>query len=240
VLGFGAAYVHTHVNEHKKAGYANVNQGFLTTYGTINVSDWYFDLGLWGGYYHIYNHRNISFPFFKTTARSTTNGWQLAPHFEVGYDGFQYKHCCGLGYGFEPFLMADWVANWERGFKEHGAGAFNMGQKERFSSLFRGETGFRMNQITTQNWGRIVFLEKISYAYQKAFHTGSITAFLVGLPGSFSVSTLAGAQNLGVAEFSMMFVFNNPNAPYVDFRYQGEFGSRYQSHQCVIEIGKDF
>ncbi len=240
VLGFGGAYVHTHVHEDKKAGYANVNQGFLTTYGTFTASDWYFDLGLWGGYYSLKNHRNISFPNFQATARSTTTGWQLAPHFEVGYDGWQYKRCYGPWYGFEPFLMADWVANWEKGFKEHGAETLNMGQKGRFCSLFRGETGFRLNQIAKFDWGRIVFLEKLSYAYQKAFHTGTITTFIVGVPGSFSVATLTGAQNLGVGEFSMLFIFNNPDAPYVNFRYQGEFSSHYQSHQAVLEIGKAY
>ena len=115
-----------------------------------------------------------------------------------------------------------------------------MAQKGRFCSLFRGETGLRFHQISEQDWGNLVFREKASYAYQKAFKTGNITAFLVGSPGTFTVSTLSGAQNLGVAELSMLFVFNNPNAPYVDFRYQGEFGSKYQSHQGMIEIGKDF
>jgi uncharacterized protein with beta-barrel porin domain len=115
-----------------------------------------------------------------------------------------------------------------------------MGQKGRFCSLVRGETGIRFHEIAEISWGRIVFSEKASYAYQKAFHTGSINAFLVGTPGSFSVDTLTGAQNLGVAEFSMLFVSSNPKTPYVDLRYQGEFGSRYQSHQGIVEIGKNF
>jgi hypothetical protein len=115
-----------------------------------------------------------------------------------------------------------------------------MGQNGRFCSLVRGETGLRIHEVAQRSWGKLVLREKVSYAYQKAFHTGSITAFLLGSPGSFTVTTLSGAQNLGVAEFSMLFIWNNPNAPYLDIRYQGEFGSSYQSHQGVIEIGKDF
>ncbi len=239
-VGVGGAYVYTHIDEKRGMGSANVQQGLLTVYGTLNASNWYFDLGLWGGYYHIDNSRKISFPFFKATARSDTNGWQLAPHFEVGYDAI-WLNCCGVEwFGLEPFLMADWVANWEKGFKEHGAGLLNMGQKGRFASLVRGETGLRIHETAIFDWGRMIFTEKVSYAYQKAFHTGTITAFLVGSPGTFAVTTLASAQNLGVAEFSMLFVFTNSHAPYVDLRYQGEFGSKYQSHQLVLEIGKDF
>jgi uncharacterized protein with beta-barrel porin domain len=240
VVGLGGAYVYDHVHEDHGAGHANVNQGFLTLYGTARADKWYFDLGVWGGYYHGNNQRKISFPGFKATAKSSTHGWQAAPHFEVGYDGFWMDTCTIDWFGVEPFLMADWVANWEKGFHEHGAGSLDMAQKGRFCSLFRGETGLRFHQISEQDWGNLVFREKASYAYQKAFKTGNITAFLVGSPGTFTVSTLSGAQNLGVAELSMLFVFNNPNAPYVDFRYQGEFGSKYQSHQGMIEIGKDF
>jgi uncharacterized protein with beta-barrel porin domain len=240
VVGFGAAYVYDHVKEDHGAGHANVNQGLLTVYSTLHADQWYFDLGLWGGYYHANNQRKISFPGVKATAKSDTHGWQLAPHFEVGYDGFNFPECGCKWFGIEPFLMADWVANWEKGFKEHGAGSLDMGQKGRFCSLLRGETGVRFDEIVRFDWGQMVFREKVSYAYQKAFHTGSITGFLVGSPGTFTVTTLTTAQNLGVGEFSMLFIFNNPNAPYIDLRYQGEFGSRYQSHQGMIEIGKDF
>jgi uncharacterized protein with beta-barrel porin domain len=240
VIGLGAAYVYTHIHEKKGAGHGNVNQGLLTVYGTLTASDWYFDLGLWGGYYHSDNQRNISFPGFSATAKSDTHGWQLAPHFEVGYDGLNFPECGCKWFSIEPFFMGDWVANWQKGFKEHGAGMLNMGQKGNFSSLVRGETGLRFYEVAEFNWGKLVFEEKASYAYQKAFHTGSVTSFLVGSPGAFTVTTLTGAQNLGVAEFSMLFIFNNLNAPYINIRYQGEFGSKYQSHQVMLEISKDF
>ena len=136
--------------------------------------------------------------------------------------------------------MADWVANWEDGFNEHGAGDLNMGQEDRFCSLVRGEAGFRFHEIAQFQWGCLVFREKGSYSYQKAFHTGEITAFLIGSPGSFTVNTLTSAQNLGVFQFSMLYLSSNPRAPYVDVRYQGEFGSRYQSHQGILEIGTKF
>jgi hypothetical protein len=123
---------------------------------------------------------------------------------------------------------------------ESGAGNYNMGQKGRFCSFLRSESGLRFHEITTFDWGRLIFREKASYAYQKAFSTGRITAFLVGSPGTFTVDTLTGAQNLGVFEFSMLFDAAHANVPYVDLRFQGEFGSHYQSYQGMLELGKAF
>jgi hypothetical protein len=240
VVGGGIAYVHTHVDEKENAGTANVDQGYLTVYGTLHATKWYSDLGLWGGYYHADNHRKISFPGFHATAKSSLHGWQLAPHIEMGYQNVISNPCLAKVFGIDPFLMGDWVANWEHGFREHGASPLNAKQNGRFSSLFRGETGLRFYETVCIDWGRIIFEEKASYAYQKMFGTGVITAFLVGSPGAFTVTTLTSAQNLGVAEFSMLFQPNNRKMPYVDLRYQGEFGSHYQSHQGILEIGKAF
>ncbi len=240
-IGLGGSYVYTHVHEKDNMGHAHVNQGFLGVYSTLHVDKWYFNLGLWGGYYHTNNHRHISFPLFDATAHSTTHGWQLAPHFEVGYAGDfsnigPKKHL----FGVRPFLLADWVPTWEHSFSEHGADGLNAHQKGKFCSLFRGETGLRFQEVLVYDCGILVFQEKGSYAYQKMFHTGTVTAFLVGAPGSFTVSTLVDAQNLGVAEFSVLFKPTNRSIPYFELSYQGAFGSKYQSHQGIFEMGKDF
>ena len=115
-----------------------------------------------------------------------------------------------------------------------------MQQKSQFCSMLRAEAGLRVHETMQCSWGDLVFEEKGSYAYQKMFHTGNVTAALVGSLGSFTVTTLTTAQNLGVAEFSILFKPSKKHLPYVDLRYQGEFGARYQSHQGIVEIGKDF
>lgn len=108
-----------------------------------------------------------------------------------------------------------------------------------FAHLFAVKPVFRLHEIIEFCWGRLVIREKGSYAYQKAFHTGHISAFLVGSPGSFTVTTLTGAQNLGVCKFSMLFISANCKMLYFDLRYQDEFDSQYQSHQGILEIGKE-
>ena len=107
-------------------------------------------------------------------------------------------------FGVGPFALADWVATWEHGFSEHGVVDYNVHQKGKFCSLFRGETGLRFHEIVKFDWGHLVFLEKGSYAYQKMFGTGTVTASFIGIPGSTGTyTTLSGAQNLGVVEFSV-------------------------------------
>ncbi len=241
VIGFGGSYVYTHVDEDSDAGHANVNQGFLGLYSNLCADKWYFDLAVWGGYYHTNNTRNNPFVTDSiVTTLSTTHGWQAAPHFEVGYDGYFAKACNVKWFGLEPFLLADWVANWEHAFSEHGEPGLNLHVRGKFCSLLRTETGLRFHEIVKFNWGDLVFQEKGSYAYQKMFHTGTLTSSLIGLPGTFSFTTLTGAQNLGVIEFSVFLKPSSRSVPYFDFRYQGEFGSKYQSHQGIVEIGKDF
>lgn len=235
LIGGGMAYAHTHIHEADSAGHANINQGALVLYSAWNEPEWYVNWALWGGYYHAHNVRNIDLPGIPSgSAASSTHGWQLTPHFEIGYDYEDNWFCV------EPFDMIDWVACWENGFEEHGAGMLDMGQKDRFCSLLRNELGVRFVETLVYDWGAVAFREKGSYVYQKAFQTGVITAFLVGSAGSFIVSTLTGAQNLGAVEFETLFTPSNKKYPYGTISYQGEFGSRYQSHQGMITIGMDF
>jgi len=236
LVGGGGALAYTHLNEKGRVGYADVSQGFLTFYGSVNKCNWHMDFALWGGYYHVNNFRNISVPFFSGVAKSDVNGWQFVPHIEIGDDRFKWESCW---FGFEPFVMADLVNSWELSFNEHGAVSFNMGQKGRYACLVRGEAGFRLHEKIDFCWGQLVFLEKGSYAYRKTFGTGTITAFLVGSPGTFTVETLTNGQSVGVGEFSLLFVPNG-SSPYVNLSGQGEFGSQYLSVQGQLTIGKDF
>jgi len=241
VLGFGAGYGYTHVSEDANAGDANVNQGMWGFYSLLHWNDWYFDLGFWSGYYHTADTRNIPLSNGSvSTMDSTTHGWQIVPHAEIGYEGYLSQVCHERWFGVGPFLLADWVANWEDGFTEHGGAPFNMQIKGRFCSLFRGETGLRLHEIVKYSWGNLVFEQKGSYAYQKMFGTGTLNASFVAAPTFLTFHTLLSGQNLGVGEFSVIFQPLNRKWPFGSLRYQGQFGSKFQTHQGIVEIGKDF
>jgi len=237
-FGVGGSYVYTHVHQAHGMGHANINQGFGTAYTTLRANNWYSDISIWGGYYSSSNTRNIAFPGVDAKAKATIHGWQTAAHLETGYSSVSLSDC-KTKFEMEPFAMGDWVGNWEHSFHEHGAGSLNMGQKGRFASFLRAESGLRFYEVIQFDSGDyLVFREKGSYAYQKAFNTGNITAFLIGSPGTFTATTLTGAQNLGVFEFSLLY--HRAEGIYFDVRYQGEYGSKYWSNQGMFEIGWDF
>jgi hypothetical protein len=233
-IGAGAAYAHTYIHENEDAGHANIDQGGLFIYSSFPVANWYFDTTVWGGYYYSKNVREISFSNFPGgEAKCKIHGWQLSPHIEIGYD-----HSMNW-LGLEPFIMADYVGCWEHGANESGSTPLNFGQKDRYCSLVRGEAGLRLQEILSYCWGSITFKEKGSYAYQKALHSGKINAFLIGSPGSFTVSTLTTAQNLGVGEVEALFKPKNTNF-YASLAFHTEIGSKYQAYQGMVRIDKDF
>jgi len=234
LFGSGITYAHTHIYEKEGAGHGNVDQGALFVYGAFSHANWYFDTALWGGYYHAKNVRNISFPGFSGQTDCKTHGWQFTPHLEVGYSHWINWLC------IEPFAMADYVSCWEDHAHETGAYPLNFGQKGKYCSLLRGEGGVRFEQILTYCWGTVTFVEKGSYAYQKAFHTGRINAFLIGYPGSFTVTTLTTAQNMGVGELEILFAPAHTCYSEISFSYHTELGTRYQTHQAMAKIGWDF
>lgn len=240
LLGMGGVYLYTKLDENDQAGYGHIDQGFLTFYGTLNSGHLYLDMGFSGGVYRGESVRRISFPGVLEMAKSHPQGWQLAPSFEIGYNKIKLDRSSSSWFNIAPFFLVDWVANWEKKNLEGGAGELNMGQKPRFCSLIHGEAGLRFHEISHWNWGQIVFREKLGYSYQKAFGTGSLEAFLISSPSTFTVSTLSKAQNLIVAELSLLIASDLPSAPYVDFWYEGEYGSGFQLHQVAMEIGKNF
>jgi hypothetical protein len=115
-----------------------------------------------------------------------------------------------------------------------------MHQKGRYSSLLRIESGIRFEEVRAFECWTMTWMQKLSYAYQKTFHTGTINAFLIGSPNSFTVSTLTGAQNLGVAEVEVLFDPKNAAYPYASLSGNVELGQKYQSYQGMIEFGKKF
>ncbi len=241
LTGAGVAYARSHVHEDNGFGCADINQGYLLFYGSFPKMNWYFDTSLWGGYYHISNERNIVFNGFIGEAKSTFHGWQLTPHLEFGYDQFHLLQNDLAVFTVNPFASGDWINNWESNLKEHGTdGLLDFGQSGRWCFFLRCEGGLRLQERVQTSWGSVIFLEKMSYVYQKAFGTGTIHAFLVGSPGNFTVTTLSGAQNLGIGEFEILFAPKNNKYPYGSFSYQGEFGSRYQAHEFNFNLGFHF
>ncbi len=235
-VGTGAAYTYTYIHEKQDAGHSRINQEYLFLYTTWDNTHWYFDTALMAGWFQIHNVRKIHMTGFEFQSESKPKGWQLAPHLEVGYDYNFYDR----KFTAEPFVMFDWINNWQGSYKEHGSGPFNAGQKRHYSSFLRSETGLRFYETIRYDSWNFTVQEKLSYVNKKPFQVGRVNAFLVGAPGSFTVETLTTTQNLGVAEIEFIFQPHKCSLPRTTLEYQGEFGTMYQSHIVSLELAWSF
>lgn len=234
--GISAIYGNTHIHYKEGAGFADMNQGALGFYTSSEYQNIHFDGSLWAGYYSASNTRTIALPNIPSgDAKATISGWQFSPAFEVGYS--RYFSWMAI----EPFERLNWITCFENDFSEHGnANYLNMKQENRTCSFFQNDLGLRVQETLTYGWGELIFREKGSYMYQKSFNN-TVTASLLTNPGStFSVSTLTGAQNLGVAELEIWILPHNHRYPYGSISYEGQFGASYQANSGLLRLAIDF
>ncbi|MCP5505420.1 MAG: autotransporter outer membrane beta-barrel domain-containing protein [Chlamydiales bacterium] len=234
VIGTGAAYTYSHVHLGNGKGYANINQEFLTFYSAWARQNFYIDFSLWGGLYQVKNKRHS---IADITSTANIHGWLLTPHLEVSFP-FHAKKCWLL---IDPFVMFDWVNNWQGHIHEKGGSGFNLIIGHQYTSLLKTEAGLRFSESLPFGWGTLVLMEKASWINKVAFHTDPAKAIFVSGNASFPVEMFNGkTQNLGALQFSSLFVPSSTKYPYGSINYQGEFGTSFQSHTVFFEIGKNF
>lgn len=240
-FGIGAAYTYTYIHDRENAGFSHINQEYAFLYMTTSDERWYFDLAFWGGLFQINQARKIHLVGWDFESKSTPNGWQINPHIEMGYDYVGRNSCSQQAeLVVNLFVMVDWVSAWQQSYKEKGNSPFNAGQKSYYSSFSRAEGGLRFYEpIAFESWN-LTFEEKFSYVNKAPQKLGTMQAFLVGSPGSFTVETLTEMQNLGVVELSMIFASKGPSGSYASLTYQGELNGSYQLHQLMLEYSCDF
>lgn len=235
LFGLGAGYAYTHLIENDDAGHEKINYYFANLYDTVFFSKGYIEFGAWGVYNQIHNYRNIFVPgFISATASATIHSWQLVPHLGFGFHG---TYCWGE---LEPFAQFDCAINWQDSFREHGAGPFDMSQRNQTSEFLRSEGGFRFYQSRDTSWGAWMIMEKLSYVNLKAFQTGRVNAAIVGSPAFFTLQSFQGVQNMGSAGLEFLWRFGCEKAVTVSLVYDGEWGSKYMSHEGMFKINKDF
>lgn len=240
-IGGGVAYTYTHVHQHSDTGHSNINQEYLFTYFTWSNKQFYIDTALWGSLLQIHNVRDIHLHGWNFTSTSNPKGWQLTPHLEIGYS---YSWRPNPQKNFEltlgPFVMVDWVNNWQHRYQEKGKSPFNIVQESHHSSFLRSEGGLRLYERWNFCYWNLIFEESVSYVNRTPFGVGKMKAHLAKCSGSFTVETLQGSKSLVACEFSTIFRPVDFAYPYGSITYYGEFTHGYQSHQATLEISWDF
>ncbi len=231
-IGALAGYSYSSIQENQSMGNSHINTGYLSIYGTKSFSNFFIDAAIWGDYMGVNQKRNISFPGFSETAKSSYNAKQVDLHFGTGYD---FNINTGT---IEPFGLLDWVYEWDPSYSEKGASPYNMKISSRTSWMLRFETGLSGYNTTNYNWGVFIVRGKLSYVFKKPNDVGHLNATIVGAPASFTVEAFTSSQSL-VSPGVELFWQTNWNG-FGSISYDGEFGSGYSSNQFYGKIGYSF
>ena len=235
-IGGGLGYAFTYVDYSENKGHTGIHQEYLFCYSSWQRPYFYINGALWTGICQLDAVRRI---IPNVSAKSDFDAWVFSPHLEMSC-----PFCLGDNLpwiGFDPFFMLDWANSWQGELTESSQSGLHIGIDSRYASMLRTELGVRFYQRVIWNWGSISFEEKTSYVNKAPFHSGPGTAFFVGAISSFNVETFSrSVQNLGVIQCAIDFAPSNPRYPYGSIDYQGEFGSSFQSHSLVGELGVAF
>lgn len=233
VVGGGFAYAQNRVNHKKHVGHATIHQESALLYTTWTRPNIYVNAALWGGPYQTCNKRH-SFP--RITSKSHQNGWNVSPHFEFGLPRF-YK-CNNV---IDPFVALDWLHTFQSRYREHGSSGFNIRLKSQYAAIIRTEAGCRFYSYLNYKWGHFVAEEKLSYVNRTPSHKGRGRASFVDSSSTFGVVTFnREEQNLACVQVHFEFVPTCWHNCFASIDYQGEFGSRFESHLLTFGFGRDY
>ncbi len=235
LVGAGVGYAFNYISYGKGLGHGKVNEEMAVFYGSY-LSEHLKLLGaLWGGYYQFRNTRHT---LSIITSKAKTNGWILAPQFELitPWAIDQKEH-----YLIEPFFGLEWVNSWQKHFTETGKSGFNLKIRDQYYSLLQSEVGVRFHEKLVYEWGHICIDEKISYVNQAPFHLNSITTSFVGAASSFPIATASNKiENLGALGLMTSFNPKNTAYPYGGIVLEVMANRTYQSYFASFFIGMEF
>lgn len=105
--------------------------------------------------------------------------------------------------------------------------------------MLRSETGIKFYETLDFDWGMLLIKEKASYIFEKPFGTG-VTAFLTGIPTSFTVTALDQTLHLGSIGIEILASLGESSPLSVSLNYDGEFGTDYWSNELMMVFDKSF
>lgn len=233
-VGCSLGYAHSQIYDCDHMGGANIPYYCGSLYSSFSLNQFYLQTAFWAVFHQIHRCRNIDYPGVNTKAKGTSNGWQIDPHIEFGYDVETSWSTV------EPYAAIDCAINWEGSFKEHGAGNLNMRQKSHTSYMLQSEAGIRFYQSICKSYGRFGFKEGVSYINRVPFGTGKISTAIVGSSAFVTLQSFTRVQNLGAINIDFFAELGKKHDVLVSLGYEGQFGSSYIFNEVLLNIVKRF
>jgi hypothetical protein len=235
LLGGALGYAFNSIHYQENLGHGHLQEECACVYSSFKKSVAWIQTALWGGVYQITNDRHV---LSVITSTAHFSGWMLAPEVEIA---LPFALTQARSVFVEPFLMMDWVNNWQGHFSEKGSSGFNLVMKSLYSSLLQSELGLRFYEHIDHGWGRFSLIEKLSYVNQAPFHVAKVRTYFLIPTSAFPIETGSfRVQNLGGIQLSGHFLPRNTSYPYGSLSFQGLIGAKYQSYFVNLEVGKNF
>jgi hypothetical protein len=235
LLGATLGYAFNYVHYSESLGHTKLQEEMASLYGSYYTNHFWMAAVLWGG---LYQSTNIRHTFSDITSEGKPHGWILQPHLELASPWAIDQR--GLYY-VEPFVLFDWVNNWQNHYTESGSSGLNVQMPKVYNSLLQSEAGLRFYERFVCGWGDFRLEEKISYVNQTPFNVHSVNVSFVSSASSFPVAVASSnVQNLGSVQILGCFVPYNTSYPYGGFSVQATGGSSYQSYFVSLFTGIDF
>lgn len=228
-LGALGAYTGSNTDWRLDSGKGSINSVYGGLYFSAIGELFYTNLSVIGGFSHFTGDRNIISPTSHKTAHHSNGGSQILSHIDTGLN-FHIQ-----GFTIRPFDSFDYVAQKENGYKETGAGLYNLKVKESSAILIRNELGLQMASAFCTGVHKFSIAPKLSWVREVRVKGSTYQATPVFQDQSFTVTGYFPDRSLispGILLSSSHFDhFLN-----LDLYYDGEFGHKYKNQNYGGEI----
>ncbi len=199
-----------------RSGYGGLYFSYLTNMFYVNSSV----IGSWG---HCDGYRNIRYTGVSRSASSTRGNAQLLSHIDSGVNlGFSH-------FTIRPFDSLDYITQKENGYREEGAGPYNLKVKESTAILLRNELGLQLTGCISFWSSKWSLAPKFSWVREMRVKGGAYSSEFVDTNTSFTVTGYFPSRNL----FSPGVLLSGrlcKDLLVADLYYTGEFGGGYSDH----------
>ncbi len=224
--GLLGAYTHSDTHWLTDHGHGTIDSAYGGAYISATGKRVYAMASVIGSWSDYRRERNIIFPGVNKTAASSTDGYQVISSLEVGLLPY---HLDWLGLSFSPFDLFDYIAQNEKGFREHEAGPYDLKVKKSNATLLRNELGLNIFRCECSHNVRWLFDAKISWVREMRLHAGHYTASFTGTDVPFTVTGYMPDRNLVSPGASITALLYKKNLS-VNAYYNGLYGSKFSEN----------
>ena len=224
--GLLGAYTHSDTHWLAHQGHGTIDSAYGGAYLSAIGKRAYAMASVIGSWSDYHRDRNIRFPGVNKTAQSSTDGYQVVSSLEVGFLGHRVE---GFGLTLTPFNLFDYIAQNEKGFREHHADVYDLKVKKSDATMLRNELGLNIFRCECSHNVRWIFDAKISWVREMRLHAGHYTASFTETDVPFTVTGYMPDRNLVSPGASITALLNKKNLS-VNAYYNGLYGNKFSEN----------